>query len=60
MGLLLVGWGGNNGSTVTAGIMANKHKISWETKEGTKQPNFLGSMTQSSTVRVGNLDGCEV
>ena len=28
-GLLLVGWGGNNGCTVTGGILANKNNISW-------------------------------
>jgi len=57
---MLVGWGGNNGSTLTAGILANKHGVTWETKEGLKQPNWLGSLTQSSTVRVGNINGAEV
>jgi len=32
LGLMLVGWGGNNGSTITAGILANKYNISWNTK----------------------------
>ena len=32
LGLMLVGWGGNNGSTCTAGILANKVEIEWETK----------------------------
>lgn len=31
---MLVGWGGNNGSTVTAGILANKHNIEWMNKRG--------------------------
>jgi len=53
LGLMLVGLGGNNGSTVTAGILANKHKISWTTKEGTQEPNYYGSITQASTVRLG-------
>ena len=48
-----VGWGGNNGTTITAGILANKHKMSWETKEGKLQADFVGSLTQSSTVRIG-------
>jgi len=60
MGLMLVGWGGNNGTTVTAGIIANKLGIQWETKEGVHQPNWIGSLTQSSTVRIGNLNGSEV
>ena len=38
LGMMLVGWGGNNGSTVTAGIIANQHKMSWPTREG-EQPN---------------------
>ena len=52
-GVLLVGWGGNNGSTLTAGILANKMNISWNTKEGECKPNYFGSMTQSSTVKIG-------
>lgn len=52
-GLLLVGWGGNNGSTITAGILANKLGLSWTTKEGKQTANYFGSLTQSSTVRLG-------
>ena len=33
-GLMLVGLGGNNGTTVAAGIIANRDKLTWETKEG--------------------------
>ena len=33
-GLMLVGLGGNNGSTVAAVLIANKNKITWETKDG--------------------------
>jgi len=33
---MLIGWGGNNGSTVTATVLANKLKLKWETKEGVK------------------------
>lgn len=35
VGLMLVGWGGNNGTTLTAGILANKKKLTWNTKTGT-------------------------
>jgi len=59
LGVMLVGWGGNNGSTVTAGVLANKNSITWRTKEGTQQPNYYGSLTQSSTVRIGNMGGKE-
>jgi myo-inositol-1-phosphate synthase len=31
-GLLLVGIGGNNGSTVTASLIAHKNNITWHTK----------------------------
>jgi myo-inositol-1-phosphate synthase len=50
---MLVGLGGNNGSTLVAGILANKHKLSWETKNGTAQANFYGSFTQCATAHVG-------
>lgn len=40
LGLMLVGWGGNNGSTLTAALLANKLKLSWETKEGVKFANW--------------------
>lgn len=53
VGALLVGWGGNNGTTLTAGILANKLGLNWETKEGTKTSNYLGSICKSITVRVG-------
>lgn len=53
LGLLLVGWGGNNGSTTTAGIIANKLKMTWRTKNGTKSANYFGSVTQASTCRLG-------
>jgi len=53
LGLMLVGWGGNNGSTCTAGILANKHKMEWETKEGKHKANYFGSLTQASTCRLG-------
>jgi len=51
--VMLVGLGGNNGSTFTAGILANKKKQSWETKRGVEHPNFHGSFTQSATTHVG-------
>ncbi|CAM9132826.1 unnamed protein product, partial [Ectocarpus fasciculatus] len=53
-GVMLVGWGGNNGSTLTAGIMANKQNITWNTKEGECKPNYFGSVTQASTVKIGS------
>lgn len=52
-GVMLVGWGGNNGSTLTAGIVANKNSMSWETKEGTHNSDYYGSVTQAATVCLG-------
>lgn len=53
VGLLLVGLGGNNGSTLVSSILANKHNISFENKEGVVKPNYYGSVTQSSTIKLG-------
>jgi len=52
-GLMMVGWGGNNGCTVTGGIIANRKKMGWMTKEGPRQADYFGSVTQSSTLRMG-------
>ena len=58
-GLMLVGWGGNNGSTITAALLANKNKMSWETKNGTQQANYFGSITQSAAMRIGQTANFE-
>ncbi|THH32444.1 hypothetical protein EUX98_g1716 [Antrodiella citrinella] len=52
-GLMLIGMGGNNGSTLCATILANRHNISWHTKSGVQQPNYIGSLLRASTVRLG-------
>lgn len=59
-GVMVVGWGGNNGTTVTAGIMANKLGTTWNTKEGLQKPDWYGSVTQASTVRLGSSGGKDV
>ena len=38
---------------VTAGILANRKKLTWRTKEGEKSSNYFGSVTQASTVQIG-------
>lgn len=55
-GVMMVGWGGNNGTTVTAALLANKLGISWPTKNGIKTANWFGSITQSSTIKLGSDD----
>ncbi|GAB1609858.1 inositol-3-phosphate synthase 1-A-like [Argonauta hians] len=54
LGLMLVGIGGNNGSTLAATLIANKHGMKWHTKKGIQESNYYGSITQSSTVCLGN------
>ena len=52
--LMLIGMGGNNGSTLCATILANRHNIIWRTKAGIQQPNYIGSLLRASTVRLGS------
>ncbi|KAK9782619.1 putative inositol-3-phosphate synthase [Seiridium cardinale] len=52
-GMMLVGWGGNNGTTVTAGIIANRQNLSWETREGPRAANYYGSVIMGSTMKLG-------
>ncbi|KAL7271497.1 Myo-inositol-1-phosphate synthase [Rhizina undulata] len=54
VGLMLVGWGGNNGSTVTAGIIANRRGLVWDTRDGKRAANYYGSVLMGSTVKLGN------
>jgi len=57
LGIMLVGWGGNNGSTFTAGVIANRRKLSWNGRTGKQQANFFGSLTQTVSVHVGFKQG---
>lgn len=52
-GLMLVGLGGNNGTTISAAIAANKYNISFNTKDGVVEPNYYGSVTQAATIKLG-------
>ena len=52
-GVMLVGWGGNNGTTVTAGIMANRRGLVWATREGPRAANYYGSVLMGSTIKLG-------
>jgi myo-inositol-1-phosphate synthase len=58
-GVMLVGSAGNNGSTFQASLIANKLKMEWDTKHGTKKANFLGSLSQSAVVPVGRKKGSD-
>ena len=54
---MMIGAGGNNGSTLCATILANRHNIIWHTKSGIQQPNYIGSVLRASTVRIGTEPG---
>jgi myo-inositol-1-phosphate synthase len=53
---MFVGLGGNNGTTATVGVLANKKKLKWETKRGEVTANYHGSLTQCSTTWLGQDD----
>jgi myo-inositol-1-phosphate synthase len=59
---MMVGMGGNNGTTLCATVLANRHNISWHTKGGLQQSNYIGSMLRASTVQLGTdpLTGKEI
>ncbi|KAJ4306225.1 Myo-inositol-1-phosphate synthase [Collariella sp. IMI 366227] len=53
LGVMLVGWGGNNGSTITAGIIANRRNLVWDTRNGPQAANYYGSVVMGSTLKLG-------
>lgn len=53
LGVMLVGLGGNNGTTVTAGILANRRGLVWDTREGPRAANYYGSLIMGSTMKLG-------
>ena len=53
VGVMLVGWGGNNGSTITASIIANRRGLSWQSREGPVKANYYGSILMGSTMKLG-------
>ncbi|KAL9111789.1 MAG: hypothetical protein Q9227_003848 [Pyrenula ochraceoflavens] len=52
-GLMMVGIGGNDGTTATAGILANRRNLNWATREGLRSADYYGSVIMSSTVKLG-------
>jgi myo-inositol-1-phosphate synthase len=49
-GVMLVGWGGNNGSTVTGAIIANRDNIKWMRKGTKRKKEFYFFSSQISFV----------
>lgn len=59
-GMLLVGWGGNNGTTVTGSIIANQLGLKWKKRSLEYSSNYFGSLTQASTIRLGSANDQDV
>ena len=53
LGVMLVGMGGNNGSTFVAGLLAHQQLTTWESKEGPQKVEFFGSISQMGAVHIG-------
>ena len=60
LGVMLVGLGGNNGTTLAGGIIANREKLTWFDKKGEQISNYYGSLIQSATCRMGNMGNKEI
>jgi myo-inositol-1-phosphate synthase len=56
LGVMLVGMGGNNGSTLIAGLLAHCKKLRWITKFGEQSVKFYGSISQFGSVHIGYDD----
>lgn len=52
-GVMIVGLGGNNGTTCVAGAIANQLGLTWDTKDGTHTSNYWGSLLLASTTHLG-------
>ena len=59
-GVMMVGWGGNNGTTVTAAILANRHKISYRTKHGIVVSFCASFFTCSTKLKFLNYSICKL
>lgn len=52
-GVMLVGMGGNNGSTFVSSILARQKNIRWENKNGVHKVDFFGSLYEYGSVNIG-------
>ena len=52
-GVMIVGLGGNNGSTLTASLIAHKNNVTWESKEGELCVDFIGSLYAYGNINIG-------
>lgn len=56
IGVMLIGIGGNNGSTFFASILAHQKRLRWENKNGIHKVDFIGSLYQYGTANIGFKD----
>ena len=56
LGVMLVGMGGNNGSTFVSSILASQNNIEWENKNGNNKIDFFGSLYQYGNINIGFKD----
>lgn len=52
-GLLLVGIGGNNGTTLASALLANQRQLTWEDKDGVHRPDWIGCLSVMGTCKLG-------
>ena len=58
LGIMIVGLGGNNGSTLVASLLAYIKGLTWETKNGYQKVKWLGSISQYGSINLGyNKEG---
>jgi len=53
LGIMIVGLGGNNGSTFLASILAKQKNLNWENKNGKHDINFYGSIYEYGSINLG-------
>jgi myo-inositol-1-phosphate synthase len=53
LGIMIIGLAGNNGSTLTAGVLGYQKNLNWEDKNGLHEIDFLGSIYQYGSTNIG-------
>ena len=57
LGIMVVGLGGNNGSTLVTSLLAYNKGIRWENKNGIQKVKWLGSLSQYGSINLGYNKG---
>ena len=56
LGLMLVGIGGNNGSTLVSTLITRKNNIEWNNKNGNNKLKLYGSIYEYGSINIGFKD----